>query len=97
MEVYSTNNIRNEVGKMVNGTPFASKYLTYNDLTSAYMHGDSRDDMFKVSSDYSGFLGWSGVGTKDGRINVHWSDVADWLFDSNRQSPGNLLKNMVRT
>lgn len=54
--------------------------------------------MFKVDSDYYGFLNLSGVGTSGGqKINVSWNEVANWLFDGNRQSPNNLLKNLVRT
>ena len=54
--------------------------------------------MFNVSPDYFGFLSKSGCGTSGGKkINVSWNEVASWLFDGKRQSPSNLLKNLVRT
>ena len=96
-EVYSTSNIKNEVVKMIKGTPLFKEYLTYDSLISVISKPEIK--LFTVSDEYLGFLGLSGCRMPYDAysINVSWNDLSKWLFDQSRQTPNNLLKNLIRT
>lgn len=96
-EVYSTSNIKNEVVKMIKGTPLFKEYLTYDSLVSVISKPETK--LFNVSDEYLGFLGLSGCRMPYDAysINVSWNDLSKWLFDQSRQTPNNLLKNLIRT
>lgn len=91
--VYSTLNVRNEVVKALQSTPFFGTYLTWDETN---MHiGDN--NLLEVGENV-GFVSMTGY-LDNQKIDLKWTDVKKWLFTdaSTNLSQESLLNALVKT